>query len=277
MGYLIFCEESGDKGLVLKKGTSRYYVVSAVIARDTTAQHLRDQINEARKNILKHRKPLEWKALESKTKNDDAKISAFMDFLLPQNLSTPRDFIISQIIADKAYITGSSNSNRFMNYLYGLIFKRINPMLNKLNVTAEVFIDRNTDKDVQDSLSAYLNLIPLISRNNFSGRQGYSRPIFMEPKNDPVLQLADFVSGLTLRIFEDYKDKLLRAITCQTCIIPNCALSCNHIALKYPESWKRVVNWNYGTVSQNGTQMWIWNGLLWHPYGKNPVHMINTK
>lgn len=274
MSYLIFCEEAGDKGLVLKKGTSRYYVVSAVIVHDMIVQNLRNQINTGRKTILRHRKPLEWKTLDSKTKNDDAKLSKFMDFLAQ---STPSDFFISQVIADKSSITGLKDPKRFMNYLYGLIFKRINPMLNKLNATADLFIDRNTDTHVEHSLSEYLHLIPRITNTSFPQRQGYSVPTFMEPKADPALQLADFVSGLTLRIFEDYKDKLLSAPTCHNCKTPHCALSCNNIALEYPNSWSRVVKWNNCTISQNSLVVWSWKGLLWHPYGTNPVSMIVTK
>ncbi|WP_304459611.1 DUF3800 domain-containing protein [Alicyclobacillus sendaiensis] len=280
MRFLIFCEEAGDKGLILKQGTSRYYVISAVIVPDNTTQHLRDKINSGRREILRHRKPLEWKSLSSKTKNDDERISRFMDFLLPKNYTGPRDFVISQVIADKSLITGPglNDSKRFMNYLYGIIFKRISPMLNKLNASAEVFIDRNTDPNVHQSLTEYLNLIPMIAKNNnFPLRRGYSRPTFMEPKDDPILQLADFVSGLTLRIFEDYKDKFLSTAACQNCMRAHCAVTCGKIAIKYSESWQRVINWNYGKILRNGTVAWDWRGLLWYPCGKNPVHMIVTK
>lgn len=254
---MIFCEESGDKQIPWKAGSSDYYIVTSVLIKDEHEKEMADLINKYKYSVLRLSKPLEWKKLRAKQKKNDVLIGRFLKKL---DEEAP-NFLVSSVICNKHETTGLgfSDRNTFMNYLYGLMFKRICWFLNSTRSSAKLIIDRNTDKMAQSSLHQYISIISKIQTGQ---HPRHSKPKWINPEEHPVLGLSDFISGVLLRVLENYLAESHN--TCKPCPIKkaNCIYLCELTNFGYKRSLKYVVNWNY----DNSIENWNWQGLIYHPY-----------
>lgn len=266
--WVIYCEEAGDKEYPWKEGSSHYYIVSAIIVREKDVEKLEKAIATYKYKVLRMNAPLEWKKLKSRQKKDDNLLSRFL-----RKVETDGpEFLVTQIICDKNEITSENFKNKiiFMNYLYGLVFKRIASFLQKTNSHAKLIIDRNTDQITQDSLRKYLSDVTKYWTGDFPK---FSKPKWRNPEDHPILGLTDFVSGIALRALEDYY--LNVNPTCKTCEIVYGLYQCKTSNFTYKKSYKLVLDWNYNSQLEN----WEWKGLMYHPYAKrlNYRHLFFPK
>lgn len=263
--WQIFCEESGDKGIPWVKGSSHFYIITAILVKDEDEQDLIDTIENFKYKVLRTRKPLEWKQLKSGQKKNDKLISRF----LRKVEENGPDFLVTQIICNKHETIGPGfyDRNIFMNYLYGLIFKRISTFLNKTNSNAKLTIDRNTDPIAQESLRKYLSEVSRYQTGTFPK---FSKPKWINPEDHPILGLADFISGLSLRALTDYYEN--ENEKCKSCRRYKGIYTCQTSNFKYKRSFEIVVDWNYSDLVPN----WDWKGLLYHPfeYKNNYRHLF---
>ncbi|HLT41944.1 MAG TPA: DUF3800 domain-containing protein [Sphingobacteriaceae bacterium] len=262
--WKIFCEESGDKGIPWKEGSSHYYIISAILVREKDEQQLRDIIEKNKYKVLRMKAPLEWKKLKPGQKKDDKIISRFLRKVKEES----PNFLVAQIICNKHETIGPGfyDRNVFMNYLYGLIFKRISSFLMRTESYASLTIDRNTDKIAQESLRNYLSDVSRYQTNSFPR---FSKPKWINPEDHAVLGLADFVSGIALRSLNNYYEDVNPE--CKSCQRPFGIYNCNHSNFMYKRSFKNLIDWNYDDSMDN----WDWKGLLYHPFErKNDYHHL---
>ncbi len=254
--WLVFCEEAGDKELMLKQGSSSFYIVTSILIKQEDEQSFIDAIEDLKNKILGMKGPLEWKHLYGTKKRNDKLLGRFLKKIGEES----PHFLVSNVICNKRETTGPGliDKNTFMNYLYGLMFKRISWFLGHTNSTARLIIDRNTDKLAQTSLHHYISLI---SRGQTGQPPRHSKPSWINPEDHPILGLADFVSGISLRSLDNYL-KNSHAI-CNPCLTKrnNCIYRCTRSNYEYQASYRYIADWNYDQLPS-----WNWRGLLYHPF-----------
>lgn len=265
--WKIFCEESGDKGIPRKAGSSYHYIISAILVKEEDEQSLSDVIETYKWKDLRMRDPLEWKKLKSSYKREDKRISRFFR-KIEQN---GPDFLVSNVVCNKDETNGPGlvDRNTFMNYLYGLMFKRISTFLDATDSRAELVIDRNTDKMAQESLKNYISDV---SRYYTGSHPRHTKPQWINPEDHPILGLADFVSGVSLRSWKSYVEDTGKE--CKSCGLINCMYQCQQSNFKYKRSYRYIKEWNYYTFDN-----WQWKGLIYHPYiyKNNYLNLIQPK
>lgn len=265
--WKIFCEESGDKGIPRKGESSYHYIITAIVIKAEDEEDIINTIDMYKWKELRMRCPLEWKKVNTSYKRDDKRISRFLR-KIEQNAPS---FLVSNVICNKDETVGPGlvDRNIFMNYLYGLMFKRISNFLKATNSTAELIIDRNTDKIAQESLRNYISDI---SRYYTGTHPRHSKPRWINPEDNSILGLSDFISGLSLRAWKDYKENVNEE--CKECNIKDCMYNCENSNFGYKRSYKYIKQWNYDFL-----QDWDWRGLIYHPYQYKDSyrHLIQPK
>ena len=252
--WVIYCEESGDKAIPWRSGSSDYYVITAIVLKEEDEQAMADTIKELSHKVLRMKKPIEWKKLEAHKKRNDVLLAKFFRRVEAEG----PDFMISNVVCNKHETTGRGleDTQVFMNYLYGLMFKRISTFLSKTNSTAKLFIDRNTDHIAQESLREYLSDVARVQTGKYPR---FSKPKWMNPEDNPILGFSDFISGVSLRALQDYHDNVNS--TCKVCGSDLCIYECVTSKFHYQKSYRYPIDWNF-TVIPN----WDWRGFLYHPY-----------
>lgn len=264
--WKIFCEESGDKGIPRKKGSSHFYIITAILVRAEDEKDLVDVIDTYKFKELRLKEPLEWKRLNSRYKRDDKRISRFLR-KVEQN---GPEFMISNVICNKDETNGPGfvDRNTFMNYLYGLMFKRISMFLKHTKSRADLIIDRNTDKIAQESLRNYISDV---TKYYTGSHPRHSKPKWINPEDHSILGMSDFISGVNLRALTNY---IHTDEYCKKCQKHDCMYHCKRSGFEYPRSFKYIKEWNYISLKN-----WEWKGLLYHPFVNkdNYVHLIQPK
>jgi len=254
---VIFCEEAGDKEVQVKQGSSSHYIITSIIVKEENEVDFIKIIETLKSKILGlNNTPLEWKNLYGSKKRNDKLLGRFFKKI---NEQAP-PFLISNVICNKNETSGSAfvDKKLFMNYLYGLMFKRISYFLKRTDSTAKLIIDRNTDKFAQLSLHHYISMI---SRHQTGQYPRHSKPKWINPEEHPILGLSDFISGVSLRSITDYQTD--SHIICTPCPTKNndCIYICNTINFEYKKSYHYIKGWNYAQLKN-----WNWKGLIYHPY-----------
>jgi len=264
----IFCEESGDKQVPWINGSTDFYIVTAILVKEEDVDSFRNIISEYKHKVLRMKAPLEWKKLKPQQKKDDKLLGRFLKKI---DENAP-DFLVSNVICNKHETTGPGfikDPNLLMNYLYGLMFKRIAWFLQRTNSRAKLTIDRNTDRLAQESLRTYISMV---SRYHTGSHPRHSKPNWINPETDPVLGFADFISGISLRALSDYLHNV--DASCKTCEKSLCIYDCSTSLFSYKRSLKYVLDWNAAQLPN-----WSWRGLLYHPfeYKDNYKHLFEPK
>ncbi|MED4917568.1 DUF3800 domain-containing protein [Geobacillus thermodenitrificans] len=262
--WLIFCEESGDKGIPWTSGSSDFYVITGILVREDDEEAFKNTIEHFKYKELRLKQPLEWKKLTGKIKRDDSKLSRFLRKI---DINSPQ-FLVTNVICNKHETNGPGlvDRNVFMNYLYGLMFKRICRFLYKTKSRAKLIIDRNTDPIAQESLRKYISDI---SRFYTGEHPRHSKPKWLNPEDHPILGLADFISGVTLRSLTDYYYNVNES--CKKCDKLYHIYTCKTSNFGYYRSYKYIHDWNYEVLVN-----WDWRGLIYHPfeYKDNYKHLF---
>jgi hypothetical protein len=182
---LVFIDESGDAGFKFDKGSSLYFVISAVVFEDfLEAEKTAIAIKELRRN-LGFSDNFEFKFNNDKKKIREKFFVAIKDF----------DFCIRYLIIDKRKIKSDelkNNKNSFYNYAIKMLLKHSHTILN-----AKIKIDGSGDRIFKKNFSVYLR-----KNLNSSEKRIIQNLRFVDSKENVLIQLADMVAGSERRFFE---------------------------------------------------------------------------
>jgi len=190
---LIFLDESGDCGMKDRVGSSKYFVVTAVLFEDNDAAADCDNlIDEMRVSMRLH-------------ENYEFHFNRCSDSIREKFLRgvIGEDFFYSSVVLNKAKLWGEGfkDKSSFYKYTTRLVFENIKEHLQR----ATVIIDRCGERRFRDSLGSYLR------RKINDGDSELIKKVKMEPSHsNNLLQLVDMVSGAVFRSFRhDKKNRRL--------------------------------------------------------------------
>lgn len=176
---LVFIDESGDSGLKVTQGSSRYFTVSLVVFED------HDEAIACDKRIELLKRELGWdSSSEFHFKNNSERVRiAFLKAVVPYN------FFYYGIVINKdpvkLYGEGFRNKESFYKYACGLVFENAKEKLRN----AIVLVDRSGSLDFRTQLAKYLK------RKVNTGSTSVKKVKMQKSESNNLLQLADYVAG----------------------------------------------------------------------------------
>lgn len=178
---LVFIDESGDSGLKIEKGSSRYFTVSLVVFEDNDEALACDQ----RIKLLKKELGLLDNYEFHFKRNSDKVRRAFLTAVSPYSF-----FYYGIVInknPEKLWGEGFRNKESFYKYACGLVFENAKEKLEK----AIVVIDESGNLDFRHQLAKYLRR---------KTGDGIIKKVKMQRSDgNNLLQLADYVASMINR------------------------------------------------------------------------------
>lgn len=189
---LVFIDESGDTGLKLDQGSSRYFGVSLVAFDDEDDAKACDQRIQLLKRELKRTVSSEFHF----KRNSDRVRTAFLKAVSPYN------FFYYGIVIDKdpakLWDEAFSTKESFYQYVCGLVFENAKDKLRD----ATVIIDRSSSQEFQRKLAAYLR--NKLEKDPTIRILKHVRTQRSETNN--LLQLADYVATIVCRSVQNTRN-----------------------------------------------------------------------
>lgn len=178
---LVFIDESGDSGLKIEEGSSRYFTIGLVIFEDSDEALACDQ----RIQLLKKELGLPESAEFHFKRNSNNVRRAFLAAI------TPYSFFYYGIVINKdlgkLWGEGFRNKESFYKYACGLVFENAKEKLEK----AIIVIDESGSLDFKKQLAKYL-------RRKMSN--GMIKKVKMQrSESNNLLQLSDYIAGMINR------------------------------------------------------------------------------
>lgn len=173
----VYLDESGDPGLKIVQGSSRYFVVALAVFQDEEETHAIDQRLSLLRRELHLNPSFEFKFNKC---NRELRL-AFLQ------AAAPYDFFYYGIVIDKAglYGDGFKVKESFYKYVTQLLFLNAREHLEN----AHVYIDACGDRDFRREINAYLK------RKINQERQHIASVSFLNSANSNLIQLADMLAG----------------------------------------------------------------------------------
>lgn len=191
---LVFIDDSGDAGFKLGKGSSKFFIICAVIFDDNLeAEKTALAIKELRRELFK-RDDVEFKFHKSNRKTRKLFLERMAKF----------KFRVRCLVVDKSLLYSPKlrgNKDSFYSYIIKTMLKYSNGTI----FDAKIRIDGSGDRVFRRSFVAYL-------RRELNGNE---RKILLnckmiDSKNDVLIQMADMIAGTMHRSHQ--KDKTDRDI-----------------------------------------------------------------
>ncbi len=187
---LIFIDESGDSGLKVEKGSSKFFVVSLVIfEEDEEAIACDSRIELLRKEIGWNPKD------EFHFKNNSHRVKE--KFL---NAVSGFNFFYYGVVMDKKRLPKEvcKTKDAFYKYSCGLVFENARERLSN----ARIVIDQSGSNEFKKQLERYLK-----SKVNSADKKVIKNIKMQKSNSNNLLQLADYIAGVINRsIHENKKD-----------------------------------------------------------------------
>ena len=183
---LLFIDESGDPGLKIEQGSSKFFIVSLVVFEEHDEAIACDQ----RIELLK--RELGWGIKdEFHFKNNSNRIREV--FL---NAVSPYNFFYYGIVMNKNYLWGEGFKDKrsFYKYSCSLVFENAKEKLNN----AIIVIDQSGNTDFRRQLQKYLK-----SKMNDRARKIIRKVKMQRSTSNNLLQLADYIAGSINRSISD--------------------------------------------------------------------------
>jgi hypothetical protein len=187
---LVFIDESGDPGLKIKEGSSRYFVVSLVIFEDKEEALVCDQRIGLLRKELKYPEDFEFHF-----KSNSHKIRlTFLEAIRPYN------FFYFGIVLNKdpkkLWGEGFKTKESLYKYTCGLVFENAKPYLKE----ATIILDKSGTKVFRNQLAKYLR-----RKINIEGVRIIKKVKIQRLKGNNLLQLADYIAGVINRVVQKKK------------------------------------------------------------------------
>ena len=187
---LVFIDDSGDPGFKLGKGSSDFFIISAVIFDDyLEAEKTALAIKELRRELFK-RDDVEFKFHKSKK---EIRIK-FLERVKKYN------FRIRCLVVNKNVLYSPllrSDRNSFYSYIIKTMLKYSNDTI----LNAKIRIDGGGDRTFRRSFITYLR-----KELNGNERNVLQNCKLIDSKTDVLIQLADMIAGSIHRSHQDDKD-----------------------------------------------------------------------
>jgi len=187
---LVFIDESGDPGLKIEKGSSRFFTVSLVIFEDKEEALACDQ----RITLLKRELGWEENSEFHFKRNSDKIRRAFLQAVAPYNF-----FYYGIVInkePEKLWGEGFRNKSSFYKYVCSLVFQNAKDKLEN----STVVIDKSGNLDFRRQLAKYLR-----RKLNEEGKKLIKKVKMQRSRGNNLLQLADYIAGVINRSVQGRK------------------------------------------------------------------------
>ena len=184
---LIFIDESGDAGMKLEQGSSRYFTIALVVFEENDEAIACDQ----RIELLK--RELGWKSdSEFHFKNNSDRVRrVFLEAVARYN------FFYYGIVLNKdpkkLWGSGFRDKQSFYKYACGLVFENAKPKL----LEATVVIDASGSLDFKNQLTKYLRR--KLNEQSKSKLRVVRTVKMQRSSSNNLLQLADYIAGVISR------------------------------------------------------------------------------
>mgnify|MGYP000848902275 FL=1 len=183
MSMIVFIDDSGDPGFKLDRGSSRFFVITAVIFEDELEiEKTAVAIKELRRK-LSFPDTYEFKFFKSR---HDVRL----EFL---KTIAPFEFKVRSIVVDKTLIRSNelkSTKESFYSYFIKNLLQ-----YNKDSIkNARIKIDGSGDRVFRKSFEAYLR-----QQLNTSTKQVFVDLKMVDSKNNVMVQMADMIAGTVKR------------------------------------------------------------------------------
>ena len=195
---LIFIDESGDTGLEINKGATKYFIIAMVLfAENEEALSCDQRIGLLRKELNL------GQGFEFHFHGNSNRVrEAFLKAVLPYQ------FFYYGIVVNKPRLFGEGFKNKesFYKYACGLLFENAKEKLNQ----ATVVIDESGRQLFKYQLAKYLR-----NKVNSDDRKCIKKVKMQNSKSNNLLQLADMIAGAVNRSLGTHKKNkdLFRDIT----------------------------------------------------------------
>ncbi len=195
---LVFIDESGDTGLAIDRGATKYFAMFMVAFEDHDDAIACDQ----RINLLKRELDLSQTFEFHFHRNSDRVRNSFLRAVLPYQ------FFYYGIVIDKKKLTKDWFNIRepFYQYAAGLLFENAKERLDQ----AIVVVDRSGRQLFKYQLASYLKE----KMNQQNGHHFIKKLKMQDSKSNNLLQLTDMVAGAVHRslLYADIDSQQFRAI-----------------------------------------------------------------
>ncbi|MBI4130491.1 DUF3800 domain-containing protein [Candidatus Roizmanbacteria bacterium] len=188
---LVFIDESGDPGLKIPHGSSRFFTVALVVFEENGEAEACDQ----RINLLK--REIKWsEASEFHFKrNSDNVRQAFL------NAVSPYSFFYYGVVINKdpkkLRGEGFKHKSSFYKYACSLVFENAKDKLDQ----ATVVIDKSGNLEFRNQLATYL-------RHKMNQKTKIIKKVKMQRSSgNNLLQLADYIAGVINRSVMNQKKR----------------------------------------------------------------------
>lgn len=188
---LVFIDESGDTGLKIDQGSSRYFVVSFVIFEDDDEAVACDQRIQLLKKELGLPPDFEFHFYS----NSEKVRQRFLEAVAPYNF-----FYLGVVVnkdPSRLWGEGFKYKESFYKYVCGLVFENAKPYLKD----AKIKIDKSGRAVFRSQLARYLSK----RAREVDGQLMKSIKMERSHSNN-LLQLADYVSGILNRKVQQKKN-----------------------------------------------------------------------
>lgn len=187
---LVFIDESGDPGLKVKNGASRYFVIGLTAFEDKEEALACDQRIGLLRIELNKSKDFEFHF----KKNSNKIREAFLRAVAPYNFFY---YVIAINKApDKLWGNGFKDKSSFYKYTCSLVFENAKDKLED----AIVVMDKSGDLEFRRQLSKYL-------KTKMNTRDRKIRKIKQQrSESNNLIQLADYITGVVARNIQNKKD-----------------------------------------------------------------------
>jgi len=184
---LVFIDESGDTGLKIERGSSKYFVISLVLFEDNEEAVSCDQRIQLLKRELRLSEKFEFKFRRLRK---DQRIK-FFEAVLPYSF-----FYFGIVInKEKLYGEGFKVKESFYKYTCSLVFANAKPHLKD----AIIVIDGTGSREFKRQLKTYLR--------KKIGTSIIKKVKLQSSEKNNLIQLADMIAGAIYRSLGEKEDR----------------------------------------------------------------------
>ncbi len=183
---LVFIDDSGDPGFKLKRGSSKFFVISLVIFDDELEAEKTALAIKALRCSLGFHDNMEFKFSRSSKITRIKFLETVKDF----------DFRIRSLMIDKSVIKSEElkrNKNSFYSYTIKMVLKYANDSIRSANVK----IDGSGNRIFRKSFLAYLR-----TQLNSKQKQIMKNCKLVDSKGNVLVQMADMIAGSIRRSYD---------------------------------------------------------------------------